>query len=137
MTNPVKAELFYDVEEEKIKLNWFCYEYANILYEKIMKSRKIAKHRKSRKENGIAQFCAHFSKAMKKSIDDRLSGITDVTEIDDEYVYAFYPGAEEAFADALISAGCEAWDELLSVCECCPVRCISERYARTDMFDRL
>jgi hypothetical protein len=137
MIDPVAAELFYRNEEEKIKINWFCYEYGNLFFEKIKKSRKLDKYRQRHSKEEIARFCAHFSLAMKKSIDDHLRGITDATLIDDEYIYEFYPRISAKVVDAFAAAAGDAWEEMFIACVNCPTRCISERYAYTDMFDRL
>jgi hypothetical protein len=135
--DPLKAEYFYKNVDEKIKLNWFCYEYAFSLYAKIKSSTNLTKYKNRHTQDQITAFCVHFSKAMKQSIFDKLSGRTPVTIMDDDYVYTFYPKNTPAQTKALLAAAGDAWDELLSICEGCPTRCISEMYEKCDMFDRL
>jgi hypothetical protein len=137
MIDPVKAEWFYKSEEEKIKLNWFCYEYANVIYEKIINSKKLAKYRNSHSKKEIAGFCLHFSKAMKRSIDNRLRGLEDAVIVDDRYVYEFYPKIAPVYAKGLVIAADKAWEEMLLVCKSCRHRCLMDGAAHTDMFDSL
>ena len=41
---PIKAEWFYTDEREKIKINWFCFEYALEFYTFIMDSKALRKY---------------------------------------------------------------------------------------------
>ena len=135
--DPIKAEYFYTKEKEKIKLNWFCYEYAFGLYTKIRESTDLKQYRTNYKQEDIVEYCVYFSKAIKESIYERLSGITEVTIFYEEYVEDYYPKMKRSEIMQLLKAATEAWDELLAVCEVCPTRCISEMYERCILFDRL
>ena len=42
----VRAANFYQDNGDKIKLNWFLYEYANLLYMKISASSKLSRYKK-------------------------------------------------------------------------------------------
>jgi hypothetical protein len=137
MIDPVKAEWFYKSEEEKIKINWFCYEYANVIYGEIMDSKNLAKYRNGHSKKEIAGFCLHFSKAMKRSIDNRLRGLEDAVIVDDRYVYEFYPKISPVYAKGLLLAANKALEEMFFVCESCSHRCLMDGDAHTDMFDSL
>jgi hypothetical protein len=39
--DPILATYFYTNNSEKTKLNWFCYEYAYVLYSMIIESKAL------------------------------------------------------------------------------------------------
>ena len=133
---PIKAEWFYTDESEQTKINWFCFEYALEFYTFIMKSEALRKYRARNSSGEIAAFCTYFAKRMKKSVYDKLGGITPVVIIDEEYIADYYPKNTQRQNKVFIDVAGEAWDNLLSVCETCPTRCISEREKRSEFFDR-
>lgn len=133
---PIKAEWFYTDESEKTKINWFCFEYALELCTFVMKSKALQKYRTRNSSEEIAAFCTHFAKQMKKSVYDKLAGFTPVVIIDEEYIAGYYPKNTQRQNKVFLDVAGEAWDNLLSACEMCPVRCISEREKRSDFFDR-
>lgn len=132
---PIKAEWFYTKESEKTKINWFCFEYALEFYTFIMESKKLKKYCDKNTKEMVADFCAYFSKRMKKSIYDKLSGITDMTIIDEKYISDYYPKNSQKQNIIFIEVAEQAWDNLLSACEMCPTRCISEREKKSEFFD--
>jgi uncharacterized Fe-S radical SAM superfamily protein PflX len=133
---PIKAEWFYKDESEKIKMNWFCFEYALEFYTFIMKSEALRKYRAKNSSEEIAAFCAYFAKKMKKSVCDRLAGFTSAVIGDEEYIAEYYPQNTQRQNIVFIKVAGEAWDNLLSACVVCPIRCISEREQRSEFFDR-
>lgn len=137
--SPVQASWFYLNASEKIKFNWFLYEYACHLFEEIKDSRtKVLRQWKAqRSEKQIAEFCAYFAKRMRKSALDRLAGITEETEGDEEYLCDYCHTNTHRENMALLDAAGKAWEELLDVCVVCPNRCVSERYERCAFFDRM
>ncbi|GHV81340.1 hypothetical protein AGMMS49944_31310 [Spirochaetia bacterium] len=135
--DPIKAKYFYANNDEKIKLNWFCYEYAWKLYNEIRKSIKLKKYRKQNDQEQIVQFCVYFSKEMKKSIFQKLGGLTNETVFYEEYVENYYPKNSKAMNMRILEAATKAWDKLLSGCGVCPTRCISEMYKKCVLFDQL
>ncbi len=137
INSPIKASWFYVFASEKIKFNWFCYEYSCTFYDHIRKSEKLKKWRSGRSDLQIAEFCAYFAKRMKQSVLDKLAGITDATTADEEYIADYCHENTHSQNIVLMEVAGEAWDELLSSCELCPKRCISERYARSEFFDRV
>lgn len=135
--DPIKPGYFYKDNTEKTKLNWFCYEYAYCFYSKLREKPGLKKYRACHMQENITAFSVHFSKAMKQSIHDKLSGRTSRVIFDEDYVHAFYPKSPPRQTKLLLAAAAEAWDEHLSVCEVCPTRCISERYEYCIMFDNM
>ncbi|GHV80809.1 hypothetical protein AGMMS49944_26000 [Spirochaetia bacterium] len=134
--DPIKAKYFYANNDEKIKLNWFCYEYAWKLYNEIRKSIKLKKYQKQNDQGQIVQFCVYFSKEMKKSIFQKLGGLTNETVFYEEYVENYYPKNSKAMNMRILEAATKAWDRLLSGCGVCPTRCISEMYEKCILFDQ-
>ncbi|OQA89258.1 MAG: hypothetical protein BWY27_00862 [Bacteroidetes bacterium ADurb.Bin234] len=133
---PIKASWFYVFESEKIKINWFCYEYACTFYDHIRKSTKLKKWCSKRSDLQIAEFCAYFAKRMKQAVLDKLAGITDVTTADEEYIADYCHENTHRQNIVVLSVAMQAWDELLSICEVCPNRCISERNEKSEFFVR-
>ena len=135
--DPIKAEYFYANENEKIKLNWFCYEYAFALYTKIRLNDGLYGYRAKSNQKEIVNFCVYFSKTMKKSIYERLSGMTEATIFYEEYVEKYYPRMKNPERLRILKAAMESFDELITNCVVCPVRCISEMHENCALFDRL
>ena len=80
---PVKASWFYTLNSEKIKFNWFCYEFACVFFEHLRgnKDRKLRKWLHARTEEQVAEFCAYFAKRLKKSAEDRLAFMIQVSKV--------------------------------------------------------
>ena len=137
MADIILASWFYTYDFEKTKFNWFCYEYALNLYDFVKGIKKLKKWRQGMTDMEIANFCAYFAKRMKKSVEDRLAGITEETEADEEYLSDYcHTNTRQQNAILLKVAG-EAWEQLLSVCVTCPTRCLSERFLPCEFFDRM
>ena len=135
--DPIKAKYFCSNEKEKIKLNWFCYEYAFGLYTKIRESAGLTRYRSKYGQENIVEYCVYFSKTIKKSIYERLSGITAKTTFYEDYVEDYYAKMRHPERMRILKAATEAWEELLVICESCPTRCISEMHERCVLFDQL
>ena len=139
LESPVQATWFYMDAGEKIKFNWFLYEYACDLYEGIKRSRKNAlrKWKSQRSEIQIAEFCAYFSKRMRQSVTDKLAGLTEETEADEEFICDYCHTNTHSENVAILEVAGKVWEELLDVCVACPNRCVSERYRYSEFFDRM
>jgi hypothetical protein len=135
--DPIKAEYFYKSEAEKIKLNWFCYEFAFGMYDKIRKAAELEKYRETHSQQNIVDFCVFFSKRMKESIFQRLGGLTPAVMFYEEYVEEFYPKITRKRILQLMKPAMEAFEELIEICVNCPNRCISEMHVYCHMFDML
>jgi hypothetical protein len=137
MVDYINAESFYQDAGDKIKLNWFCYEYANNLYTAIKESSKLTQYRRGHTPDQITKFCLYFTKRMRKSIYERNTGKAGGIEIDERYVYEFYPKNTAKRTQSLLEAALSAWDGQFSMCVNCPNRCLTECFDLSDMFDNL
>jgi len=133
----VKAKNFYQDAGDKILLNWFLYEYSNILYTKIEESSKLANYRKNYCAKEVEAFCIYFSKRLRKSVNDTQTGHTKGVTIDARYVYEFYPENTYQQTQRLLEAALYAWNEHVFICSNCPNQCLIHAYEITDMFDNL
>ena len=133
----VKAKNFYKDAGDKILLNWFLYEYSNILYSKIEESTTLKSYRKKHSAGEIEAFCVYLSKRLRKSINDAHTGHTRGVTIDAKYVYEFYPKNTYSQTQKLLEAALSAWNEHLLVCSNCTNQCLLHGYEITEMFDNL
>ena len=133
----VHAKNFYKDNGDKIKQNWFLYEYSNILFSKIKESPKLSDYMKKHKEENVSAFCVYFSKRLRQSIFNVHKGKASGVVIDARYVYEFYPDNSREQTQRLLEAASRAWDEHILVCSKCPNQCIEEGFELTDMFDNL
>lgn len=133
----VAAGNFYQDNGDKIKQNWFLYEYANVMFSKIEESPGLAAYRKKHSQDSIAVFCVYFSKRLRQSISKVHKKQTSGVVIDARYVYEFYPGNSRAQTQRLLEAASKAWGEHLLACSNCPNQCLTDGFERTDMFDHL
>jgi uncharacterized Fe-S radical SAM superfamily protein PflX len=136
--NPVKPTSFYSREHDKTKLNWFCYELALNFCLAIRRKvgKKLEKSYAIREEN-IADFSIYFAKKMKEIILQKLSGEIETVYFSFDLVEAYFPYLSDKLINKLLDVLEEAWDELLSVCEICPTRCVSEKDEYCTMFDEV
>jgi len=137
MTDIILASWFYTYEFEKTKFNWFCFEFALILYDCVKESKKLKKWKAGMTDMEIARFCAYFAKRMKASVSDKLSGVTDIVEADEEYLSDYCHTNTQRENMILLEVIEDAWEQLLSVCVTCPTRCLSERSLQCALFDRM
>ena len=135
----VKSYWFYNAERGKVKINWFLYEYACVLYEHIKDSRKkvLSKWRSQRSDEQIAEFCAYYSKRVRLSINYLLVGVTKEAEFEETYASDYCHTNTQRENDAIFEVAMEAWTELLDTCSVCPNKCLSERYETCSIFDRM
>jgi hypothetical protein len=133
----VAASHFYKDGGDKIKQNWFLYEYANQLFAQIDGSPKLAAYRKKHSEGSIVAFCVFFAKRLRRSIALVYEGQAPGVEIDARYIYEFYPGNPRTQTQRLLDAAGDAWNEKVQVCAACPNQCLPEGFELTDMFDSL
>jgi len=133
----VSADNFYKDDGDKIKQNWFLYEYSNILFSKIRESSKLAAYRKKYSESNISEFCVYFSKRLRQSIYYLYMGQASGIVIDAKYVYEFYPNNSYTQTQRLLEAALEACEEHTRTCTNCSNQCLIKGFERTDMFDNL
>ena len=97
---------FYSSQDDKIKLNWFCYELTLSIYD-------------SMKDEVLRQLSAEIEKVC----------------ISYEPVESFFPDIGDDMVNKMTDAISYAWDYMLSICEVCPNRCISEKDVFCTLFD--
>jgi hypothetical protein len=138
--SPVKASWFYKNETEKIKMNWFLYEYACKIYDNIKTSKNIVltKWKSKRNNKQLAEFCAYLAKRTRRNIrSEFVSNIDEEIVTIDEFIQD-YCHTNSEFEDDAIADICEdAWIELIESCSICPTSCINEMQAYCDMFDEI
>ena len=120
---------FFSSESEKVKLNWFLFEFALELKRFITHDRPLFNQlgRKGVGGDQIARFCIYYSKQMKGQILDRVSGKIPAVRMSYEEIGMFFPSLDDRLVDRLLTMAGKAWDSLLEMCVICPTRCISER----------
>jgi hypothetical protein len=133
----VNAGNFYKDDGDKIKQNWFLYEYSNILFSHICESSALTRYRKKYDDGHIAAFCVYFSKRLRQSIFNSHTGKTKGVVIDAKFVYEFYPENTYAQTQSLLEAAMGAWGEHLLSCSNCPNRCLTDGFEITAMFGNL
>lgn len=133
----VSPDRFFSTDDEKKKLNWFLFEFAQEVEIFIHGEKRLKKrlHRKGVNDSRIGDFCVHYAKHMKGEILDKLAGRIPQVRIGYEEIETFLPEIGDRLADKLLTIIGKAWDSQTKVCEVCPTRCISERDERAPMFD--
>ena len=96
--------------------------------------KKLEKSYAIREEN-IADFSIYFAKKMKEITLQKLAGEIETVYFSFDLVEAYFPYLSDKLVNKLLDALEEAWDELLSICEICPTRCITEKDEYCTMFD--
>lgn len=135
LDNPhIKAQWFAQAPGGPVKLNWFSYEVALEYYVCITQSQALASFYKRCGPKKLGKFCTHFALRIQQSVLDRLTGKEDATVIDEEYISEYLPQYSRKTHLLLQDVACIAWDRLLSVCEVCPHRCISEKEKTSPFF---
>jgi hypothetical protein len=131
----VRPNSFYSNDSEKIKLNWFCYEFSMTIYDNMKK--EIGSRLKKQKisDEALAEFSVFYSKEMKNMILQQLSGKIKMVCISYEPIESYFPDLGADLINKMTDITSDAWDEILSICEVCPNRCISEKDAYCTLFD--
>jgi len=133
----VAADNFYKDNGDKIKQNWFLYEFSNVLFSKIEKSHKLVAYRKKHSQESISEFCVYLSKRLRQSISNAEKKLASGVTINGRYVYEFYPGNTYDQTQKLLDVALEAWEEHILVCSSCPNQCLADGFELTAMFDNL
>lgn len=127
----IKPESFYSAEEEKTKLNWFCYELA-LSFQNALGS---LAERLGLDDDLVADFSIYLAREMKSVALEKLAGRVETAYFSDEMVLSYLPDLDDEKVDEVLDALTGAWDEQLGYCEVCPARCITEKDAYCTMFD--
>jgi hypothetical protein len=131
----VKPTAFYSDDSEKIKLNWFCYEYALEIISEIGARLQKRLNQKGVPDGRIAEFAICFAKHMKAVALQKLGGEFDKVPMSSQDIARFLPHLDDRLVDDLLTVTVRAWEGLLEICSFCPARCISERDHVAPMFD--
>ena len=131
----IKPTSFYSTESEKTKLNWFCYELSMSIYDDMRGNigKQLKKHKIS--DEGLAEFSIYIAMEMKDIILQKLSGRIEVVVISYELIESYFPKLNDRMVNKMLDVISKTWDMLLSFCEACPSRCISERDVYCTMFN--
>jgi hypothetical protein len=131
----IKPTSFYSSESEKTKLNWFCYELSMSIYDDVRGDigKQLKKHKIS--DEALAEFAIYVSKEMKDIILQKLSSRIDVVHLSYEMIECYFPKLNDRMVNKMLDVISKTWDRLLSFCEVCPSRCISEKDAYCTMFN--
>ena len=137
----IPATWFYMDEDEKLKINWFLYEYACKLFEYFERSRKkgLTKWRARLADAQLAEFCAYFAKRMRATVYMmHLQVDEEMVALSDEKYIRDYCHENTSAENAALLLICEAaLIDLLEVCASCPVRCLDDMHSRCEIFDRM
>jgi hypothetical protein len=131
----IKPTSFYSNDHEKIKINWFAYEYAMAVYDDVGTS-----FRRRLISNGItseefAKFSIYISKFMIENAKKMLSGEIEKVCFSYEMIEAYFPAMRDRDINRLLELTAKSWYDLLGFCEMCPNRCLSEKDEPCLMFD--
>ena len=133
--NMIKPTSFYSNESDKIKLNWFFYEFSIAIYDEIRES--LGKQLKKYKidDDALAEFSVYMSKKMKNIILQKIRGRSEKTYFLYEMVESYFPNLNNRMVKKILDAIPKALDEQLSFCKKCPTNCISDEDGFCSMFD--
>jgi hypothetical protein len=131
----IKPISFYSSESEKVKLNWFCYELSLSIYDSMKNKIAFLLKRRKISNETLADFSICYAKGMKDVVLQQLSGKIEKVCISYEPIESYFPDIGDEMINKMTDVISEAWDEMLSVCEVCPNRCISEKEAFCTLFD--
>ncbi len=128
---------FFSTDQEKIKLNWFLFEYALECEAFIQRDKGLCARlrQKGIGDRAIGSFCIDYAKQMRKEILDRVSGRTANVSIGYEEIESYFPQISDELVNRLLTRVAEAWDLQTGACVDCPTRCISEKDKYAPMFD--
>jgi len=130
---------FYKEDSEKIKLNWFLYEYAcdffELLYED--RTRRIADWKAKLTDEQLAEFCAYYAKRMKRSIIDLLDYTSRTIKIYDDYLRDYCHANTSRENMVITKIGSAAWDKMMKCCAVCPDKCLEEPEDYCKYFDSM
>jgi hypothetical protein len=136
---PIKTSWFYLHDIEKVKINWFLYELACLLYLGFKRNTgtHLIKWKSKLSNKQLAEFCAYISKRMKQDIFKRIDGFTaGAISYEDhifEYFHTITPEENRAVYDVVEAV----WIEMLMICELCPTRCLADIAGDCYLFDEM
>jgi len=135
----IPASWFYLDDDEKIKLNWFLYEYALVLFDHVMGSHKkaIIRWKSRQSEDQLAEFCAYFAKRMKQSVRALREGTEKAILMPEYFVSDFSHATTHRENRTIMEIASAAWTEKLLICKACGGGCTYDGEMRSEFFDRM
>jgi hypothetical protein len=135
----IPASWFYMDDSERIKLNWFLYEYALVLFEHIKESRKkaLTKWKLLQSDEQIAEFSAYYAKRMAQSIRALREGSEKAILMPEYYVSDYCHSATHRENRAIMEIACAAWTEKIHICNECGGGCTNDGETRCEFFGRM
>ena len=86
-------------------------------------------------DKALAEFSVYYSKEMKNQVLQQLSGKIKNVCISYEPIESYFPYLGAGLINKMTDIISDSWDEMLSFCEICPNRCISEKDSYCALFD--
>ena len=135
----VLTSWFHKEDNEKIKLNWFLYEYACVFFELLHEDRtkRIAGWKARLTDEQLAEFCAYYAKRMKRSLVDFLEHETGTIKVYDEYLGDYCHANTRRENGVITKLGSAAWDKMMGSCAVCPDKCLEEPGGHCGFFDQM
>lgn len=135
----IQASWFYLDDDEKIKLNWFLYEYALVFFDHVKGSgrKAVAKWKSRQSEEQIAEFCAYYAKRMKQSVRALREGTEKAILMPEYFVSDYCHATTHRENRAIMEVASAAWTEKLLICKACGGGCTYDGEMRCEFFDRM
>jgi hypothetical protein len=135
----ISTSWFYKEDNEKIKLNWFLYEFACDFFELLHedRTRRIADWKATLTDERLAEFCAYYAKRMKRSLVDFLEQETGSIKVYDEYLGDYCHENTRRENGVITKIGSAAWDKMMSSCSVCPDKCLEKPGEFCVYFDQM
>ena len=133
----IPTSWFYRKDDEKIKLNWFLYEYACSFFEHLENdnTKRIKDWKAKHTDKQIAEFCAYYAKRMSESYLNHLETGSNTVRIYENYFTDYCHANTMRENQALAKVGGIAWNDLMECCNVCPVNCIGGLEEYCEFFD--
>ncbi|MFH1431909.1 MAG: SEC-C metal-binding domain-containing protein [archaeon] len=131
----IKPSSFYSSKDDKILLNWHCYEVAMAFYDQIKKDHPEQLKKYAISNIQLAGFSIYLSKKIKIIILQTLGGRIKEPYISDEIIISFFPYLDYKMIEKLLESSICAWKQLLDACTICPTACLTNRNEYCAMFD--
>ena len=136
----IPASWFYSKDFQKIKLHWFIYELALMLFDHIdaCRNKGFKKWKSRRTDKQIAEFCAYYAKRTLPGWIDHVNGKAKFEEFRICYITDYCHDNTLIETEILIEHIGRATADKLAICRICPCACLSkEAYMECEFFDRM
>ena len=135
----IPSSWFYMELTEKIKLNWFLFEFACTFYEHIRNSKikRIIDWKAKYTDEQIAHFCAYYAKRMKESIINSYESGSDTMEAFDEFLTDYFHTNTHRENDVIANLAGMAWENLMETCDICSASCLEKPMDYCVLFDEI